>query len=279
MRKTYFRALLSGGLLGLTLTFPQQALETARQALSLFAVSVLPALLPFTACMLLFTAGRTLSLPPLILLSFLGGSPAGARLFQDAKLSLKQAKRIAAQTGVMSPMFFLGTLSLWLQNAHAARVLLCCHLLAALCTGLFFKSDGSRAKITLPPLSFGAALPQAAQAMLTAGACIVLGAVAARMLCCLFPAMSATSSVLLQGLMEVTSGAKQLLAFSFPLKMPLLSFLLSFSGVSILLQNAVFWEKQGVSLSFLMICGLLRGIIAFILCTAIILYYPAMFAV
>ena len=67
MIKRYLRPLLSGCMLGLMLTFPQQAADAAARALRVFAANVLPALLPFTACMLLFTAGRAFSLPPLLL--------------------------------------------------------------------------------------------------------------------------------------------------------------------------------------------------------------------
>jgi len=279
LRKHHLRPLLSGCMLGLTLTFPKQALSSAQQALSLFSLSVLPALLPFTACMLLFTSGQTFSMPPLILLSFLGGSPAGARLFQDAHMSPLQARKAAAQTGVMTPTFFLGTLSLWLQSAQAARLLLCCHLLAALLAGCFFKGEKNSARLSLPPLSFGGALAQAAQAMLTAGVCIVMGSVASRMVFCLFPSLPALYRTLIQCLLEVTSGAKQLASLPSPLQLPLLSAFLSFSGLSILLQNAAFWGKHGISPFTLAGMGLLRGCIAFLLCFAILLCLPAGFAV
>lgn len=280
MRKHILRPLLSGGMLGLTLAFPQQTIAATLQALRIFSTGVLPSLFPFTACMLLFTAGRSFSPAALISLSLLGGSPAGARLFQDVPLSARQSKRLAAMTGVMSPMFFLGTLSLWLQQSAAGRLVLVCHLLSALLCSLFFKKEKhSAAQITLPLLSVSQALAQAVSAMLTVGACIVLGTVASRMLACLFSGMPPLLLSLLQSLTEVTGGCQSLITLRPPLLLPLLAAFTSFSGLSIQLQNAVFWGKQGISLCFLIFCGFLRGIIAFLLCTAIILYYPGGFAV
>ena len=273
MIKRYLRPLLSGCMLGLMLTFPQQAADAAAQALRVFAANVLPALLPFTACMLLFTAGRTFSLPPLLLLAWAGGSPAGARLFQDVPLSPHLARRIAAMTGVMSPMFFLSTLSVWLQSPAQGRRLLFCHLCAALLCGPFFRSKKKTppAKVSLPPLSVSHSLAQACSAMLTVGACIVLGAVSAQMIHCLFPAFPKLPLALLQCLTEVTSGCQTLTQLSLPPKflLPTLCAACSFGGLSILLQNAVFWGKHGISLSVLIFYGILRGIIAFTLCFAL----------
>ena len=280
MLKRYLRPLLSGSMLGLMLAFPQQAADAALQALRVFAQSVLPSLFPFTACMLLFTAGRTLPLPPLVALAYLGGSPAGARLFQDAQLDRRCSRRMAATTGVMSPMFFLSTLSSWLDNPAAGRMLLLCHMSAALVCALFFRAKTSGTKITLPPLSVSAALANACSAMLTVGACIVLGTVSARMAACLFPALSALPLAIFQCLLEVTSGCKSLTAFSLSpmLLLPLLCAATSFGGLSILLQNAAFWGKHHISLWQLVIFAILRAAIAFILCLAFLLCLPAQFA-
>ena len=255
MPKRYLRPLLSGCLLGLTLVFPQQATEAAQQALSAFAQSVLPSLFPFTACMLLFTAGRSFPPVAMLFLALLGGSPAGARLFQSADLPRPVARRTAAMTGVMSPMFFLSTLSLWLKNPAAGRMLLLIHLSSALLCGLFLPKANTAGKITLPPLPFGAALAQACAAMLTVGACIVLGTVAASMLRCLFPTLPPLWLSLFQCLLEVASGCKGLTALSLPpfMLLPLLCAATSFGGLSILLQNAAFWGKSGISLQTLLL--------------------------
>lgn len=277
--KSCLRPLLSGSFIGLMLAFPQNSTRAALQALEIFATSVLPSLFPFTACMLLLTAGRTVPLQVLTALSFLGGSPSGARLFSGADMDPACARRMARMTGTMSPMFFLGTLSLWLQNEQAAQLLLFCHLISAmmLCFPPFKRQKAPR--ISLPPLTFGEALQQSTLAMLTVGGCIILGSVAARLIGCLLPQLPKLPLAILQSLLEVTSGCKSLIALNPPFLLPFLSAFTSFSGLSILMQNSAYWEKHGIFLKNLLFYGLLRGIIAFLLCFMILLCHSAFFAV
>lgn len=276
--KSCLRPLLSGGMLGLMLAFPQASMDAALQALQVFARSVLPSLFPFTACMLLLTAGRSMPLPLLMLLAYLGGSPSGARLFAEAPVDHHTSRRVARMTGTMSPMFFLGTLSVWLQDVHQARILLICHLLSALILCFPLSKNKKAARVSLPPLPVSGALLQSAFAMLTVGGCITLGSVAARMVSCLLPQLSPLPVACLQSLLEVTSGAKFLISLQPPLLLPLLSAFTSFSGLSILLQNSAYWSKHGISLSHLLLYGLLRAEIAFLLCFIILLCHSSHFA-
>lgn len=276
--KSCLRPLLSGGMLGLMLAFPQNSADAALHALEIFAASVLPSLFPFTACMLLFTAGRTVPMLILLILAYLGGSPSGARLFAGADMDAAASRRMARMTGTMSPMFFLGTLSLWLQNEHAARLLLFCHLMSAVLLCFPLRRHNKPQRISLPPLSFGEALQQSVLAMLTVGGCIVLGSVAARLIACLFPQLPRLPLSILQSLLEVTSGSKSLITLNPPLLLPLLSACTSFSGLSILLQNGAYWGKHGVSLPQLLLFALLRALLAFLLCFVILLCHSASFA-
>lgn len=278
MFKSCLRPLLSGAMLGLLLAFPQNSIDAALQGLSAFVSGVLPSLFPFTACLLLLTAGRSFPLPVLLGLSLLGGSPTGARLWSEAALSPALARRIARVTGTMSPMFFLGTLSVWLGNAKAARLMLFCHLFSALILALPLIKSLRRTRVKLPYLSISAALQQSALAMLTVAGCITLGSVGARLIACLMPHLPTLPLAILQSIAEVTSGCKSLIALSPPHLLPLLSFFTSFSGLSILLQNAAFWGKQGISLPKLIVYGFLRGGIAFLVCFVILLCLPAYFA-
>ena len=279
LSKSIFRPLISGAMLGLMLAFPRHSALAAAQALMTFAQNVLPALFPFTAFMLLFTAGRSHSLLSLLLLALLGGSPSGARLFSSADIDSLTARRIARCCGTMSPMFFLSTLAVWLENSRTAALILICHFLSALLLAVPLFFPRSRRRITLPPMSVSQIMQQSASGMLTVAACITLGAVGAAMAICLFPHSSAFPLAILQSLCEVTLGCQSLIAAQIPFLLPLLCFFTAFSGFSILLQNAVFFFNHGISLKNLIIYGLLRGLIAFLLCFAILLCHPAIFAV
>lgn len=276
--KSCLRPLLWGGFIGLMLAFPQNSASAAHEALEIFAASVLPSLFPFTACMLLLTAGKSVPSFLLMGLAYLGGSPSGARLFAEADMDASCARRLSRLTGTMSPMFFLGTLQGWLQSAAAARLVLFCHFMGAWLLYFPRAKGKSPRRISLPPLSFGAALTQSALAMLTVGGCIALGSVAARLLSCLLPQLPPMFLTLLQCALEVTSGSKSLISLHPSLLLPLLSAFTSFSGLSILLQNSAYWEKHGVSLGQLLLYGLLRGVIAFLMCFVILFCLSARFA-
>ena len=277
--KSIFRPLISGAMLGLMLAFPRHSALAAAQALAAFAQNVLPALFPFTAFMLLFTAGRSHNLLSLLFLALLGGSPSGARLFASADIDSLTARRIARCCGTMSPMFFLSTLAVWLQNSRAACLVLICHFMSAilLAIPLFFLHR--RRRITLPPLSVSQVMQQSASGMLTVAACITLGAVGAAMAGCLFPHLPALPLALLQSLSEVTLGCKSLIAAQPPLLLPLICFFTAFSGFSILLQNAAFFSNHSISLKNLIVYGLFRGTISFLLCFLIFFCHPGSFAV
>lgn len=265
---SWLKTAAAGVLMGCILAFPAQAARSALSALTIFVTSVLPGLLPFSVCALLITAGKTLPAATLIALGMLGGSPAGARLMQDAALSPAGARRAAAATGVMSPMFFLFTLSAWLGSAAQGRLLLVVHWAAALLSALLFPAPRQEARVRLPALSVPQAVFQGAQAMLTVGTCIVLGAVGAELLACALPRLPRLPLALLQSLLEVTSGCRALIDRPLPrgLLLPLLSFFTAFGGAGILLQNAAFWQKRALSLPRLMLLALPRATLAFLLC-------------
>lgn len=258
--------LAAGALMGCMLVFPREAAGAALAALTVFARSVLPALLPFSVCAQLLTAGHSISADLLCLLALPGGSPTGARLFAQAPLSPAEARRCAVLTGTLSPMFFLSTLSDWLDDPRKGAGLLAVHLLSALLCGLFFRHK-PQGRIALPPVTIPQALAQSAQAMLTVAGAIVLGAVAARMLRCALPLPPGMAAVL-HAFLEVTGGCHALITLALPL--PLLAALLSFGGLSLLLQNAAFWQQKGLGVAALAALALPRAAIAFLLCAVLV---------
>lgn len=267
MRRFYILpSLAAGALMGCMLIFPREAADAALAALTVFVRSVLPALLPFSVCAPLLTAGHAVSADLLCLLALPGGSPTGARLFAQARLSPGGARRCAAMTGTLSPMFFLFTLSDWLGDPRKGAALLGVHLAAALLCGLIYRQR-PRGRIPLPPLFLPQALSQSGQAMLTVAGSIVMGAVTARMLRCALP-LPPLAAALPHSLLEVTGGCRGLIALGVPL--PLLSALLSFGGLSLLLQNAAFWQQKGLNVPALARLALPRAALAFLLCAVLV---------
>lgn len=259
----FLPCVLAGSLLGALYVFPMEAALAAREGLAAWAFSIVPSLGPAMAlCLFLSThlpGKRALQ----VLGAFLCGSPGGARLMQENAYGPGGALHDAALTGVISPLFFLSTLAGWLENGKAALLLYFCHGAGAVITSLCIK----RPEI-LPGKNLPLSLPQCAEkavfSLLQVGYYVMLGTVAARMLSCALPGLPPKATAFVQCLMEVCGGARQLLSHSPSL--PLISFVTSFGGLSILMQNFSLWKEKGVSAPSLLGVRLMHGAISFLLC-------------
>lgn len=264
--KKYGSALAFGILAGAMVIFPREAGAAALHGLLLFARSVLPVLGPFMVCMLM-VSGRLGGSPGwAAALSWLSGSPGGARMMQMYGLRGKSALGYAAATGTMSPMFFLGTVTEWLGSAQDGRLIFLSHVLGAMATGLFFRGKGENAAISPTPVPFFQALRDAAQALLLIAMCMMLGCTAAKMASCALPGLSPAAAAALQCSLEVTAGVQALISLHLPHTPALVCAVCSLGGLSLLLQNAAFWQESGVGMGRLLLLRLLHGIFAFFIC-------------
>lgn len=265
-----FTAAAFGCLAGAMVACPGAAAEAALEALKLWGRAVAPVLGPFMVCMLMICS-RIQGTPYLYAaLGWLSGSPGGARLCRQLEPTGRSALRLAAMTGTMSPMFFLGTISAWLQDPRAGRAIFACHLLGAFLTGLCVpKADkpGKTAQAPSPaPLSLSAAIRESGLALGTVGLCMMLGSVSARMALCAFPTLPNGAAAALQCALEVTAGVKSLIAVNPPCLKALVCAACSAGGLSLLLQNAAFWQESGVLLWQLAALRALHGLLSFALC-------------
>lgn len=221
----------------------QQAMAAARTALSAFANGVLPALYPMMVLTSLLPAGGRGTLTAGF--SFLSGSPASAK--RVAASGTAYPETMMALCGVMSPMFFTGTLAGWTGNASAAGKMLLLHWLGAIITAAFWRM------IEKPSVSMDfagyekMALPQAVSQSATAvlGVCgaMMLFSTAAAILRRVLPLGETVLSVL-HALLEIGSGTRAVLdAWEEP-PYALLCGLCAFGGVSIGLQNLLFLPKS-----------------------------------
>ena len=256
---------LAGALLGAVYVFPGEAAIMARDGLTLWARTLVPSLGPGMAlclyvCTHLGKNGRVL-----VPAAMLCGSPGGARLMQEGKVSGKAASHAAAVTGVMSPMFFLGAVSGWLGSEQEGAVVYVCHVLAALVTGMCIKGN-EKNEGGLQPVPFFQCIGQSVQALLNVGFVIMFFSVAAGMVSVVFPFLPEKISVYLHCLTEVTGGAERLCRLAGRFRLPLLCFFTSFGGCSILMQNHLFWRQSGIGMGRLAAIRLVHGCIGFVLC-------------
>ena len=255
-----------GCLAGAMLVFPNQAAESAKSALSLWASSVAPVLGPFMVCMLLITSRLRGGLWFTGALGWLCGSPGGAKLMQGLRLSPAASLRGAALCGTMSPMFFLGTVSAWLKSPRAGRIIFLCHIAGAMLVGLCLPKERGGAPASGAPLSLADALRGSSLALLSAALCMMLGAAAGRMAECAFPQLPPLLSAGLQCLLEVTNGVRKLIDVC-PSNTPAwVCAACSFGGLSIIAQNAAVWQESGVSIGQLILIQLCHAAVSFFLC-------------
>ena len=255
-----------GVLAGAMIAYPSEAARAASDALGLWAGAIAPVLGPFMACMLIIVSRLPVRPWARVLLSWLCGSPGGAKLMRAAGVSGRAALRMAAMTGTMSPMFFLGTLSVWLGDPAAARLMLACHLVGALALGLCIPAGEAAPGPPPAPVPLAAALRDTALALMAVAGCMMLGSVAARMAVCALPGMPPAVSAALQSMLEITAGVKALIALSPPFAVPLVCAVCSFSGLSLLMQNAAFWQEGGVGMGSLCALRAMHGILSGALC-------------
>ena len=305
MKERLISALL-GAAAGAVIAYPQIAFAAAKAGLEAFCLSVLPALLPLLFLMLLLSSRVKRSVPALIPMGLLCGSPGGARLLAPLCADRQTACFCAAVCGTMSPMFFLGTLSAWAGVPQAGPPLLLSHVGGALLCGgavritqkLRERKNKKNKGATQSPssmdqtvsartasvpytavphgdsvLSVGRAALQAAQAMLTACACVTLGFVLSALLSAILR-VSPLLDAALSALIEVTGGAKKLCALTLPkgVLLPALAFATGFGGLSIQMQNAAFIAERGVKIRDLCLLWLLRGALSSLLCALLLLF-------
>ncbi|MBQ6960090.1 MAG: hypothetical protein IJP78_03820 [Clostridia bacterium] len=262
-------ALAFGILAGVMMAFPGEAAAAAGEGLSLWARAVAPVLGPFLVCMLMVSSRAGGGIGLKTVLGWLCGSPGGARLMQGSGLTGRSALRAAAMTGTMSPMFFLGTVSGWLGDARAGRLILLCHIAGAALLGLCMPKGEKAAPVPAAPVALSQALRDSALALLTVALCMMLGCAAARMAACAFPRLPGWAAAGLQCGLEVTGGVKALIGLGLPHTSALVCGACSFGGLSILLQNAAFWQESGVGVGKLLLLRMVHGIISAALCFVI----------
>lgn len=268
------RILLSLLVLLCLLLFPQHTSEAARQALSVWGLQVVPSLFPYMVfCRLLsmqLKSRRIRVAPVAMLLGLMGGSPSGASILASCSpaLSSRSLYALCALTGTISPMFTLGTLFSWTQNAPLCRLLLVCHLLgAALCGVLVRLTCGKDRALSLPSASAvsleAGPLAQSIDAILQVGGCIICYSVLAGLLR-LLPILSRPVCAVLHSLLEISGGMHALCSLPMPLRLRAvcMASLCGFSGLSILSQNHAFLAPLGVRMIHLVAFAVLRAFLA-----------------
>ncbi|MBQ7099217.1 MAG: hypothetical protein IJO05_05825 [Oscillospiraceae bacterium] len=230
------------------------AAESAREALSLCAKTLIPSLFPlFVLGGMLAPGLAVLRIPGLsrilgfpegfFLLGCLGGYPLGAACIAQAlergDLSRKDAERMTGLCSLCGPSFLFGVVSNILSIRDAV-VLFVIQLETALMTAAFWPGGCKAGCLPSPQaVSFPDAVSRAVRSILSVCAWVTLAAVAAGFLRrWVFPFLSGGMAVVLTGLLELTNGIFAAQGMPYEAQFVLCALFCSFGGVSVLLQLA-----------------------------------------
>lgn len=292
------------GLAALMLLDSGTVLDAVNGAAGLFVRSVMPALFPMMVLNgLCARLGGREQRWMTVCFCWLSGSPASAQrlegLWERGGLAGRELLPMAAATGVMSPLFLVGSLGGRLPNPAGGWLMLTAHWLGALAAaglahGLNHLSRRKTADAALPeeralrpaePVSLLEALPdslrQTGPALLSVCGAMMLFSILATLfrqgLSALLPDWAAAHPefpAILWAVLEIGGGAHALLDASAAPDLPLLCALCSFGGLSILMQNLLFLGKS-IRPGKLLLVRLLHGAAAYGICGLLVRLFPS----
>lgn len=277
---------------------PKSGIDAGREALSLCADSVIPALLPYLICSGFisrsgFASSFSRYLSPIMrplfgvpgsgsiafVLGSVSGYPIGAVCVRDLYLSgecsKNEAQRMLAFCNNSGPLFIMSVVGCGiLGDITLGRLLYISHLFAAVLVGIVLRTFGkceSQTIRTLPkipslknekPLQIiGEVMDSAIFTILKICGFVIFFSVFAKLL------PKTRISPFFHPLLEIVGGISSLSAASLSgqLKLPLISFFLAFSGISVMFQVGAVVANTGLSLKTYFFGKLLQGGFSFIL--------------
>lgn len=279
---------------------PTKSIEGAFNALKLCAETVIPSLFPFIFCGNMFIAlgaARILSkylsviMYPLFgvsgagalafVLGIVSGYPVGAScavsLYNSGECSKTEAEQLIAFCNNSGPMFIIGAVGTGMfQNPKIGFFLYIIHVFSAILCGMIFRFRGKKQKVNLLPPSrdtadiknaapdIGAAIAKSIDTILAVCGFVVIFAVFISVL----PECGVKKYIYC--ILEITGGIKELVKGADYTVLPLVSFFIALSGVSVFAQVTSIIIPAGLSPLSYAAGKVTQAIIAFIITLAAI---------
>lgn len=222
--------------------------------------------------------------------SVISGYPVGAKLisdlYADGRLNHGNAVRTMTYCANSGPMFVIGTVGIGMFiSANAGYIILISHLIGAIVNGIVFRKYKLSDKATLPMQNkeqdddnflYSTAI-SACNSMLIVGSYIVVFFILIEFLSsCFFAEQTSVFASLFNGFFEITHGCQDLslLETSLNLKVILATFIITFGGLSTMLQSLSFLKKMKFSTSFFIFIKLTHAVFSTIISIFLILLFP-----
>lgn len=228
------------------------------------------------------------------------GSKFASELRLENKISKYEAQRLVSFCSTSGPLFIIGSVGTgMIKNPHIGYIMLLCHYLASLAVGLIFRNYGKEKNIKtnnsiLKDINkviydnstsenffvlFGKSVVNGVNTLLAIGGFVIIFSVFFEILqffriidfisyffCIFLSSFNITPDIIsafISGLFEMTIGCNnlsQLNNISYNLLIPLCSFLVAFSGLSILAQCSSFIAKTDINVNLYIFSKFLHGI-------------------
>lgn len=255
---------------------PQKYILTTLDGIEAWATNVLPSVFPFiffTRC--LSTLGQMEKMtkpfqkfsnflfktPPIsiytFLMAILSGYPVGSKmiadLYEQGKISKTDAYKMSAFCSTSGPMFIVGAVgAMMFQNVMVGYILFVSHIIGAFLNGIIYrnikrKNIGEKEKIaetTNKKFDIGEIITSSSISIIAVGGIIAIFFLVIECFSPVFNLLPPSLSSFLQGVVEITKGSLSLSKLSnINLATVLASFVISFGGISTLLQSLTMLQK------------------------------------
>ncbi len=293
--------------------YPDKYVNSCKEGIKLWGLTVLPSLLPFFFLTQLLTATGVFNgisqkasklTEPIFkcsglsayafLMSVLSGYPVGSRIVYDLKsnnlISKSEATKIGLLASTSGPLFIVGAVGIGMfDDKTIGAIIYISHIISAVLVGLIFRNYGSVEKLNSTLYKnknqgniLYECIYNAVISSIIVGGFISIFYVIAEILVdikiltplekifdLLFYYLGGSkdiSSALTVGVIESTNGIKKLsMLNNLNLTVPLSCALISFGGVSIIMQSLIYLQKAEVK-TFIFILGkLLQTVISFVI--------------
>lgn len=290
------------------LVFPKSIADEAKEALVVCVERVIPSLFPFmVTSRLLATAGVTVRagmlmsgvLSPIFgidgvlcgafLSGLFGGFPSGAyavgEAYSGGLCTRKNAERAVALSNNCSVAFVLSSVGVGVLGSVKNGIILlvseviCTILLSRILRLFFGKTDGGISDV-MPSLGNGKAIEKICQSVTdsASGTVSICGFVTvfyvfSGVLSAFFK--EASTVAIIRGIFEACSGASEAVTVEFPLNFVICSFIVGFSGLSVIFQVTDVCEKYGISAKEFVVGRAINAILMPIVTVVLLLILPS----
>lgn len=235
--------------------------------------------------------GLPLNCSVVLILSFLCGYPMGAKytcdLYTEGLLDYKTSEKLLNIASNASPLFILGTVAInMMNNKNVGYILLFSNYASCFIMGLLMKEKKHmltynkttpihKNKTSSPPSfskAFSLSIDDAITVVLKVAGFVIVFAIISEIIqstsffknVCLTNTTSTTITSVLLGILEITNGCNNISLLNIPLfsKVGILSFLISFSGICIILQVYTFLFKYDFPIKKYIVRKFFQGIIS-----------------